>query len=86
MGTQFQRLGLGDDDDDERRETTTTTMKPNKSWVSPSQSNVGVSNATSSVLKPPRKPLWFVVVSLMAVVLLIDCWWNERIWSMNVSR
>ena len=33
-----------------------------------------------------RKHLWMVTASIFAAILLIDCWWNERIWSMNVRE
>ena len=52
------------------------TMKPSKTWVNQSP----VASTTGK-----RKPILLIVISLLISVLLIDCWWNERIWSMNVS-
>lgn len=86
-GAQFGNDERGVEQE-EKKEKKRTMMRPSKSWVATTpQSSFGAANSTTAATaKSSRRIFWLAILSIATVMVLVDCWWNERIWSMNVRR
>lgn len=45
-----------------------------------------LSTSTSHGKPTSRLPFRCLALSFVAFLILMDCWWTDRVWSMNVSQ